>query len=350
MKEPNRLRIWLSVLLSGSLVVTGLFLFCPPSLFHSRHLGHSYLMEQPRYLTAVAGKSGRLAVSVQTGGKVRIYVEQGHAKLIPVTSGNLDADPAWDPAGTRIAYVSLGRHGKLALRVLSMTDGTDSVLLEQPLISQPCWSHDGMTILFLRSRPDVAGQSTICAVDLETKRTISLAETTYNRPQAWDVLGEDRIAYTYNDAVWIRPIRKPAERLPITFTTPCMVSAAPNNRLMFVCESITANDKRAILVDLQPRRSKQLYEGYIRHALWSPSGRILAIAIKYETLLFRANKTATTTDEWQLASTLKGIAVCWRSDSKLVLIRPTKGSPHFLEEEDLQSQGITSFAPYTAKP
>jgi hypothetical protein len=344
LKGRNNRHRWLSAIFSCILVVAGMFLFCPPSLFHSRFLGRSYLMERPRFLTAESGEAGRLAVSIQHHGKIHIYVDQDHAKLTPITSGILDADPAWDPTGTRIAYVSLGQRGRLALRVHDLRDRSDSQILEQPLVSQPRWSRDGSTIFFLRSRPDVLDQSTVCAVNLRTRRLSSLAETTYNRPQVWGLLKEDQIVYAYSGAVWIKPLGKQSHRLPNVFTNPCVVSASPNNRLLFVCDSLAARDKLAILVDLQMQQTKQIYRGYIRHVLWSPSGRYLAIASERETVLFRASGTATTTDEWQFVSTLKGIAVCWRSDSGLIFVRPHKGTPYFLEEVDVESKSSTKLA------
>lgn len=337
-------RTWLSVMAFGGMVFAGVFLLCPPNLFHSRYPGRSYLMERPRFLMAASGTTGRLAVSIQYQGKVRIYVDKGNTYLTPVTCGILDADPAWDPTGTLIAYVSLGNHARLSLRIRNLADGSDSELLQDKLISQPIWSNDGKHIFFLRSRSDTVYLSTIRVVDLKTRRTIDLAETAYPRPQVWGLMDENQAIYVHDGAVWAKPIGQRAERMPISFSNPCMVSISPNNRLLFVCDSLAAKDKLAVLVDMrEPQSRKTIYRGYIRHVLWSPSGEFLAIAGENDTQLFRASKVASA-DGWRFLATLKGIAVSWRSDSKLIFVRPDKRTPYFLEEDDLLARSTIRMA------
>ncbi len=344
LKGPNRRWIWVSVLSSVGLIAAGLLLLCPPRLFHSRFPGQPYLLAGPRYLTAASDKDGKLAIIVQYRGQANVNIQRG-TKWVPVTRGILDADPVWDLSGTRIAYVTLGNHDDLSLRIYNLGKASDVKVLEQPLISQPQWCNDGTKIFFLKSRRDVMDRSAICSVDLRTKKVTTVAETDYNRPRVWGLAARDQLVYCYKGAVWTKFDKEPAVRLPVVFTNPCMAAPSPDGRVVVACNSFSAFDKTAIVIDLGTHSSKQMYRGSIRDMLWSPSGRLLALVCKGDTRVFQTSSLAPRIDGWRLLTTLKGIAVCWRSDAKLVLISPSKTRPYSLVEVDPVAGTSTRLAP-----
>lgn len=331
------------------MLVVGLCIIflCPPSLFSSRWKGSAYWGSKPRIHTAVVGRSGGVAVAMKDHGKARIYLYEPDAGLCPVTNGDFDSEPAWDPACNRIAYVSLSNGRKLTLRVLDLRGNSDAILIEEHLISQPQWSADGECIYFMRCPRDARSQSSICRLHLSTGSIATIASTTYRRPQAWCLLsGEERIAYVVNAVVWIKSIRSgDTQRLCIKADNPCMVAGSPDGRYLFVCDSRGAADKSALVMDMCTREANSVLDGYVRHALWSPCGRRLAIAGEYETRVLDEPFFSGPRNGMAEPRVFQGIGVCWYSNSELVLIGPNPADRYYLEQVNVVSGSVARLFP-----
>lgn len=324
--------IWLSVLVPVLLGSAGAFLVCPPSWFHNRWPGED--ISRDRICTATANKKGELAVAIKSRGRTRVFlVSYDNVKAIELTSGTLDADPAWDSSGSRLAYVTFVSRDTFALHVMVPTTGSKIPILQQRLISQPQWSRDGRYILFLHG---ITGDDGFCVdrVCLSTRSVECLAHIKLGRPQSWALLpDDDTVVYPADGSIWGHSIsRGSIRRLPIKVENPCMVSVSPDGKYLFVCESHTMFNKKACIVDLNTWSHRFVAVGYIRHALWSPDSKYLAVANKSSTTL-----CSTPSGTPAPHRVYEGVASCWRSVNRLVLIKPDMVAPFSLVETDIMS-------------
>jgi WD40 repeat protein len=101
----------------------------------------------------------RVAFTSERDGNSEIYVmnADGTNQVRLTTSASLDSRPAWSPDGTRIAFAS-ARNGNTQVYVMN-ADGTNPVRLTNngSFDSDPAWSPDGTRIAFSSSRDGLGG-------------------------------------------------------------------------------------------------------------------------------------------------------------------------------------------------
>ncbi len=349
MKAWKHRGVWFAVIACLAIIAGDWFLLCPHSWFSSKWSGSGYWGAKPRVLIAVSRTDGALAVSIRDHGTVRVYTDYQDRSLRPISEGVFDADPAWDSSYARLAYVSFGTDGQTVLRIADLRDGSDKAVLKEPLMCQPLWCQDGRSMLFMKNRLNM--RSILCSLDLATGTVTPIAKTPVIKPQAWTLLADgDRIAYINYGSVWLKSMRGGTEqRLPIDVGVPCTVAGSPDGRFLFVCDRLSIEEKRGLLVDLETYEVEIVAERYIRYAWWSPSGKRLAIANRFDTDVFEVSLSSKCGSRVRYVTTLKGIGVCWRSDSSLVLIRPDMVTPHRLEEIDLVSGSSVTLYPEAAE-
>lgn len=332
---------WLLVFIAVIAIV--IFLFCPPDRLFRRFRGTGYFGSRPRILTAVAARNGRLALALQQNGRVQIHITDSKGRFGAVTSGRYDADPAWDPQCRRLAYVSLNKEGTLDLHVLDLESHSDVILIQGQLISLPQWSHNGESLLFQKNRTDRPNECVVYRMDLATSTETALTEVRYNRPQGWGLLANgDRLAYVTADGVWIKSLTEGLEnRVPIEGVNLCMVAGPSNGDQLFICDSPSSSEKHALLADLVTGEVRHMLKDYMRYALWSPSGRWLAIPSYEKTHVLTMPPKGFALDGKENAVLLDGIAVCWCSDTGLAMIRPNMREGLYLDLVDMQTMSVT---------
>ncbi len=336
---------WYCLPISCLVVVAaaGLFFLSSANAPTRQWRGTGYFGQRSRILAVTAANDGKLAISLQDQGSTRIAVIQEAAAPCPVSNGGYDADPAWDPSGTRIAYVSRVRDSRLAIHVIDLQEHCDSLILESDLVSQPQWTNDGRHLLFLKGQPGKFNDLDICAIELATGSVTLLARTHIDRTQAFCLLpGEPRIAYIDHEGVWIKPLTaEKATRLPIDLEDPCMVSASRDGELLFICDAKSNLNKTALIANLRTGEVYPIFQGFVRWALWSPCDRWLAIPGYYDTCVFDVSACCGPPDYPEHAHSIEGVAVCWCSPSNLVVMRPNMRERRYLDVVELPS-GVTT--------
>ncbi len=103
----------------------------------------------------------------------------------------IDADPAWSPDGTRIAFVSRRNGGVDSIYVMDSDGQNLTQLTKESNDSDPAWSPDGAKIAFTRSK----GGRQVWVMDADGGNQTRLTHVGQNYHPAWSPDGR-RIAIT----------------------------------------------------------------------------------------------------------------------------------------------------------
>lgn len=314
-------------------------LLCPSNCLHVNWPTPGVHRQVVRVFPAVSARAGTLAVPVHVDGSTRIFVCDTENRLSAVTHGDLDADPAWDSSATRIAYVSLDAPNSMSLKIADLRRNTHRVLVRRSVVAQPQWTHDDRTIVFLQRVP--GRPTTICSIDVGTARIRQVATTSVTRPQGFALLDSSTLVYADGRSVWRTSLKgeRPPERLPSPVRHPVVIVPSPDARHIFVADRVKLGDKIGFLFDLTTGETTTITRAFIRSAFWSPSGHRLAIANEETTETFELNSSSCRSSELvERDSTIVGLGVCWRTESRMIVIRPTVSQPLRLEEVDLAAR------------
>ncbi|HID08435.1 MAG TPA: hypothetical protein EYP10_14960, partial [Armatimonadetes bacterium] len=189
------------------------------------------------------------------------------------TSESIDAQSAWSPDGTRLAFVS-GRSGANEIWVMN-PDGTQLerlVACENAghFASDPCWSPDGKSLIFVSNR---AGNMDIWMLDLTTKELVQLTDSpAVDWMPAVSPDGR-RIAFVSDrdgqDALWMLDITAGKKLTKLRNGAWDPAWSPDGNRIAFVA---SADDERGVWIMDLTTRAQVLVLPNGRSPAWSPRG------------------------------------------------------------------------------
>jgi len=211
----------------------------------------------------------------------------------------IDADPAWSPDGSQLAFSSdRAEMGNLDLWVRDLKTGRERRLTTTPMTDNGAsWSPDGRRIAFLNMLPHQMGAA-VCVVDVRTGKVSQLWRSVQRPPSnpTWSsdgktllIAAHDQYAARFREGIW-KPLL-----IPVGGGPPQWVDVTPDVSLV-----------------------SSIDEGPV----WSPDGTKLALA--HEGLLkVMAVENGKPTSQFKALSTEAAQSPSWTKDSKRILYLAT---------------------------